>query len=127
MDTNCERTLTADEIIWVLNQTNIGHLGVCENCMPLVVPVYYSFLVDCNQITFYLKSKKSGLKMRCLHSNPHVCLEVLISVNGGYASILSFGLAQICCIGVDEHYNKIEEITICSNDISGKFIPHIIQ
>lgn len=123
MGQNCERPLTPEDIIWVLNRTNLCSLSVAEENQPYVIPMFYTYCADQNQITFTLLSHSTGLKMRCMHVNNQVCLNVMVPVRGGYASVVAFGLAAICCIGVDDCYNKREEIQILVTDITGRFIP----
>ena len=119
----CEKPLTPDDILWVLNRTNICSLAVAEENQPYVIPMYYTCCADQNQITFTMLSQSSGLKMRCMQVNNQVCLNVMVPVRGGYASVVAFGLAAINCIGVDDCFNKREEIQILVTDITGLFIP----
>ena len=119
----CERPLTPEDIIWVLNRTNICCLAVAEANQPYVIPMYYTYCSDPTQITFSLLSKCSGLKMRSILANNQVCLNVTIPVRNGYASVVAFGIAQINCIGVDDCYNKREEVIILVTDITGRFYP----
>lgn len=123
MGQNCERTLTHDDIIWVLNRTNICRLGVCECNRPFVIPMFYSYSTNCDQIIFRLLSRTSGLKMRCITTNQLICIEIDIPVNGGFASIIAFGNGIVRCIGVDDCFNRRDEIEVCVNDITGRFFP----
>lgn len=123
MGQNCERALTPDDIIWVLNRTNICRLGVAEDNQPFVVPMFYTYCADPCQIIFRLLSRSNGLKMRCISRNQLVCIEVDVPVNGGFASVIGFGNAIIRCIGVDDCFNRRDEIEVCVSDITGRFYP----
>lgn len=120
-DNDC-RLLTHDEIIWVLNHTNLCNLGISEHDRPYVVPLHYTFCENHGTLTFTIQSIHCGLKMRGIGCNKYVCLEVVTPVKNGYASVIVFGIATVTCIGVDNCYNKREEIKIISTDVTGRLV-----
>ncbi|WP_167958563.1 pyridoxamine 5'-phosphate oxidase family protein [Anaerosporobacter faecicola] len=123
MELSCKQKLSTEDILWVLTRTNICHLGMAEENRPYVIPMFYTYCVTDLQVTFHLISHCQGLKMRCLCNNPFVCIQITIPVKGGYASVNACGLATTHCVGVDDHYNRRDEIDICTTDLSGIFYP----
>ena len=80
----------------------VGRLGMSNNEQPYVVPLHYLY----EKGRIYFHSRKDGLKISCLLTNPKVCFEVdqLIGISSGdsacnfhtrYRSVLVTGMARI--------------------------------
>jgi nitroimidazol reductase NimA-like FMN-containing flavoprotein (pyridoxamine 5'-phosphate oxidase superfamily) len=86
----------------LLQRQPVGRLGMSNNGQPYVVPLHYLY----ERWRIYFHSRKDGLKISCLSTNPKVCFEVdeLIGISSGesacnfhtrYRSVLVTGTARI--------------------------------
>lgn len=60
-----------DDIDRLLEDVNFGHLGLCRNNLPYVVPIHFAY--DDPNIYFYTTE---GLKTEIIDENPNICLQV---------------------------------------------------
>ncbi len=90
------------EIAKIMNNAQVGRLGLSMNEQPYVVPVNFAF--DHNRIYFHCAD--TGMKLDFLRNNARVCFEVdenLGTVPGiapwlfgtTYRSVIAFGVARI--------------------------------
>ena len=90
------------EIAKILNDAQVGRLGLSMNEQPYVVPVNFAF--DHERIYFHCA--ETGMKLDFLRNNAHVCFEVdehLGTVPGAtpclfgtpFRSVIAFGVARI--------------------------------
>ncbi len=93
----------AGELHRILDEALVLHLGMIDDGRPYVVPL--NFAREGNEIWLHCASE--GRKLRCLRSQPDVCIEVerLIEVTNGpaacgdwtshYESVIGFGTAAV--------------------------------
>jgi nitroimidazol reductase NimA-like FMN-containing flavoprotein (pyridoxamine 5'-phosphate oxidase superfamily) len=63
--------LGSDEISELLGRVNFGHLGVCRNDRPYVIPIHFAY----GKPGIYFFTTE-GLKTDIIDENPIVCLQV---------------------------------------------------
>ena len=63
--------LSNDEISGLLQRVNFGHLGVCRDNRPYVVPIHFAY----GKPGIYFFTTE-GLKTEMIAENPTVCLQV---------------------------------------------------
>ncbi len=90
------RELTWNEIINMLNKIQYCRLAVAKDNQPYVVPVYFNYKFEKNNIKFTLHSEDSGSKIQCMNSNNKVCLEFDRNIGNAIDSIIVIGEAKIC-------------------------------
>jgi nitroimidazol reductase NimA-like FMN-containing flavoprotein (pyridoxamine 5'-phosphate oxidase superfamily) len=82
--------LSSAEIGSMLKRVNFGHLGVCRNNRPYVVPIHFAYGKP--DIYFYTTE---GLKTDILDENPTVCLQVEdIQDREHWQSVIVVGTAE---------------------------------
>ena len=76
--TRREREVTdINDILQIINETKILHLGLSDEGWPYVVPMNYGCETeDGGRLTFYFHCAREGRKMDVLKKNPQVCLEL---------------------------------------------------
>ena len=65
-----------DEIIKIVSDCDVLHLGMSDNNMPYVVPVNFGFSHKEGILTFYIHCATTGKKIDILKSNPQVFLQL---------------------------------------------------
>lgn len=65
-----------NEIIKIVSECNVLHLGMSDNNIPYVVPVNFGFKYEDRSLTFYIHCAASGKKIDILKSNPQVFLQL---------------------------------------------------
>lgn len=79
-----------EEINDLLQHVNFGHLGLCRNNRPYVVPIHFAFGKP--GIYFYTTE---GLKTEIIDDNPTVCLQVEdITDRENWKSVIITGQAE---------------------------------
>ena len=98
-----DRTIKdASEIAKIMNNAQVGRIGLSMNEQPYVVPVNFAFENE----RIYFHCADIGMKLNFLRNNTHVCFEVdenLGTVAGAepwlfgtaYRSVIAFGVARI--------------------------------
>ncbi len=106
-----EREITSPlEIEEIINTGKVMHLALCDNNMPFLVPVFYTYL---NKY-IYFHSAKAGTKIDIMKKNNNVCFE--ISLDNGivesdsacdfeakHRTVIGFGKAEF----VEDEKEKI--------------------
>lgn len=96
------RPMESEETEALLRRLAVGHLGLCIDEQPYVVPLHYLY----ERGKIYFHSKRGGLKMEYLQANPQVCFEAdeLISLvkapsacefTAEYRSVIAYGKARL--------------------------------
>lgn len=68
-----EREITEpSEILAILDECKILHLGLSDGDQPYVVPLNYGYLLEDGKLTFYLHGATEGYKYEVLQKNPKV-------------------------------------------------------
>ncbi len=103
-----DREITeTDEILKIVEQAKILHLGLFDDPYPYVVPLHYGYEFDGGALVFYLHSAKDGHKLELIRKNPHVCVELETDpelISGGeipckygavFSSVIGRGRAEL--------------------------------
>ena len=69
-----------DQIMEIVDQAKILHLGMFAEGYPYVVPLHYGYEYENGVLTFYLHSAGEGRKMDLIRANPNVCVELEANV-----------------------------------------------
>ena len=92
--TRREREVTdRDEILHILDESKIVHVGLVDEDEPYVIPMNYGYLMD-DGMTIYLHSATKGYKLDLIRKNPKVFLEMecdLVPIEGKMAC--QYGMA----------------------------------
>lgn len=96
-----------NEIVKIVSDCDVLHLGMSDNGIPYVVPVNFGFTCKGRELTFYVHCATSGKKIDILKSNPRVFLqldcrhEIILgsqqkpcSFSFAYASVMAASRAQ---------------------------------
>lgn len=71
--TRREREVTdINDILQIINETKILHLGLSDEGWPYVVPMNYGYEYVDGKLTFYLHGATKGYKFDVLEKNPKV-------------------------------------------------------
>lgn len=72
-----DREITdTNEIIKIVSECDVLHLGMCDNGKPYVVPVNFGFTYENETFTFYIHGAASGKKIDILKNSPQVFLQL---------------------------------------------------
>ena len=66
----------AAQIIKILDDSKILHLGLVDDGMPYIVPMNYGYVMEDGKLTIYLHSSLKGYKMDVIAKNPVCCFEM---------------------------------------------------
>lgn len=68
-----DREITSiEEILKILDQSKVCHLGFADNGQVYVLPMNFGYLYKNNQLFLYFHSAKEGRKLEILRANPEV-------------------------------------------------------
>ena len=93
-----------NEIIEILNNTNVLHLGINNEIYPYIVPLSFGIDYFDNKITLYVHSAQNGLKLDLIKKNNNVSFEseefiktepIKHGITTRYKSVIGFGKAYI--------------------------------
>ncbi len=105
--TRRERQVTdINEIIKILDESKVVHLGMVDGDEPYVVPMNYGYIMEDGKLTIYLHGAKRGRKLDLIRKNPKVFFEMCCDIEPfegevackygiTYASIMGRGIAEI--------------------------------
>ncbi len=65
-----------DEMIKIIEESKIMHLGVCQNNQPYVIPLNFGFQYKGNKIKIYFHSAKVGRKIDFIKDNKKCAVEM---------------------------------------------------
>ena len=89
------RELSLQEIYHLLDKNVICRLGLCEENIPYIVPMYYYYCIENNDMYFYMTSKFTESDVNNIFKNKNVSIEVDSPVddtcNANYKSIIISG------------------------------------
>ena len=91
--------LTRREMIGLLKQELVGHLGVTDGSEPYVTPISFVHAGD----ALYLRTGP-GRRLAAIEAGPHVCVEVsrYTGDDGSWESVVLWGTAEVLEEGDDE-------------------------
>lgn len=110
--TRREREVTdKNEILHILEESKVVHVGLVDEDEPYIVPMNYGYTMD-DGLTIYLHSATKGYKLDLIRKNPKVFLEMecdLAPIEGKLAC--QYGMAYRCLMarGTAEIVEDVEE------------------
>ena len=126
--TRREREITdLNEIVKILNEAKVLHLGLVDDGMPYIVPMNYGYVMENGKLTLYMHGSRVGYKLDVIRKNPVCCFEMecgLQPIEGSVAC--KYGLAYSSVMGrgtvsiVDDVEEKIRALTILMKTQTGK-------
>ena len=105
--TKREREVTdINEIIKILDESKVLHLGMVDGDEPYVVPMNYGYTLENGKLTIWLHGAKRGRKLDVIRANPKVFFEMECGITPfegevackygiTYASVMGRGVAEI--------------------------------
>lgn len=116
-----------EQILDILNQCRILHLGLVDEGMPYIVPMNYGFTMEDGRLTLYLHGANKGYKLDVIRKNPVCCFEMECGVTPfegkaacqygtAYYSLMGRGKAVI----VEDVQEKMKALTILMKTQTGK-------
>ena len=116
------------QILQIVDQAKILHLGLFDEDFPYIVPLHYGYEYREGTLTFYMHGAKEGHKLDLIKKNPRVCVELDCDVElipGGdiackygsaYASVIGRGQAEL----VTDEEEKIKGLKLLMANQTGK-------
>lgn len=126
--TRREREVTdINEIIKILDESKVLHLGMVDGDEPYVVPMNYGYMLENGKLTIWLHGAKRGRKLDVMRANPKVFFEMECGITPfegeiackygiTYASIMGKGIAEI----VEDIETKKSALSILMKTQTGK-------
>ena len=124
-----EREVTdIQEILHIVDEAKILHLGLMDEGYPYIVPMHYGYEFADGTFVFYLHSAKEGHKLDLIQKDAHVCVELETNVelvSGGevpcmygaaFASVIGKGTAEF----VEEEQEKIKALELLMKNQTGR-------
>ena len=95
-----------NEIIKILDESKVLHLGMVDGAEPYVVPMNYGYTLENGKLTIWLHGAKRGRKLDVMRANPKVFFEMECGITPfegeiackygiTYASVMGKGIAEI--------------------------------
>lgn len=115
------------EILGILEESMVLHLGLVDDGMPYVVPMNYGFVMEDGHLTLYLHGATAGYKLDVIRKNPVCCFELECGVRPfsgkvacqygtAYSSLMGRGTAVI----VEDPQEKIRAMEVLMKTQTGK-------
>jgi len=108
-----------NELLGIVQECRICHLGMQDDKGIYIVPLNYGFEYVDNQLNLYFHSAKVGRKIDALKLNPNVCIEMDCDhrlIEGDRACDYSFGFKSIIGNGhvsfVEEYHEKLKGLQL---------------
>lgn len=115
------------EIVKILDEAKVLHLGLVDGDEPYVVPMNYGYTMENGKLTVWLHGATQGRKLDVMRKNPKVFFEMecnLVPFEGevackygvAYSSLMGKGIATI----VDDVEVKKQALSILMKTQTGK-------
>lgn len=126
--TRRERQVTdINEIIKILDNSKVLHLGLVDGDEPYVVPMNYGYTFKDGKLTIWLHGARQGRKIDVLRANPKVFFEMEYGITPfegdvackygiTYSSLMGRGVANI----IDDIEEKKSALTFLMKTQTGK-------
>ncbi|MDD3278499.1 MAG: pyridoxamine 5'-phosphate oxidase family protein [Lachnospiraceae bacterium] len=126
--TRRERAVTdREEIVRILDKCQVIHIGMLDGEEVYVIPMNYGYVLEEDQLTFYVHGAKKGRKMDVVMANPKVSFEMECDVNPfsgktacqygtSYSCIMGKGIASI----VENPEEKLGALSVMMKTQTGK-------
>ncbi len=101
-----------NEIIRILDEAKIAHIGLVDGDEPYVVPMNYGYVMENGKLTIYLHGAKRGRKLDVIRANPKVFFEAecdLVPFEGDVACRYGIAYSSIMGSGTAEIIEDVEE------------------
>lgn len=101
-----------NEIIRILNESKIAHIGLVDGDEPYVVPMNYGYVMNDGKLTIYLHGAKRGRKLDVMRANPKVFFEAecdLVPFEGDVACRYGIAYSSIMGKGKAVFVEDVEE------------------
>ncbi len=117
-----------DDILDIVGQAKVLHLGLMDDGYPYIVPLNYGFETDEGGLVFYMHCAKEGHKIDLIRRSPKVCVELECGaklVPGGdvpcryglaFASVIGWGTVGI----VEDEAEKIKGLELLMKNQTGR-------
>lgn len=99
--TGREKMITdMNEIIRILDESKIVHVGMVDGDEPYVVPMNYGYSLEDGRLTIWLHGSKRGRKLDIIRENPKVFVEMECSLQPFEGDIAcKYGLSYYSLMG----------------------------
>ena len=126
--TRREREVTdINEIIKILDNAKVLHLGLVDGDEPYVVPMNYGYIMENGKLTIYLHGAKRGRKIDVMRENPKVFFEAEYGIQPfegdiacrygiTYSSIMGKGIATL----IEDVEEKKKALSVLMKTQTGK-------
>ena len=126
--TRREREVTdINEIIKILDNAKVLHLGLVDGDEPYVVPMNYGYIMENGKLTIYLHGAKRGRKIDVMRENPKVFFEAEYGIQPfegdiacrygiTYSSIMGKGIATL----IEDVEEKKKALSVLMKTLTGK-------
>lgn len=126
--TRRERQITdIAEIIKILDNSKVLHLGMVDGDEPYVVPMNYGYTYEDGKLTLWLHGARQGRKMDVMRKNPKVFFEmecglqpfegeVACKYGLAYSSLMGRGIAEI----IEDVETKKNALSVLMKTQTGK-------
>lgn len=126
--TRRERQVTdMNEIIKILDNSKVVHIGMIDGDEPYVVPMNYGYTLENDKLTLWLHGARRGRKMDAMRANPKVFFEMEYGITPfegdvackygiTYSSIMGRGTAHI----IEDIEEKKAALTFLMKTQTGK-------
>lgn len=127
-----------NEIIKILEKTNVLRIALCDENIPYIVPMNFSWEKVGDNISIYLHCAKEGKKLDIMRKNNNVCFELdnPIEIVGKeqactwtqkYESVIGFGKVYL----IDDFETKIKALDLmmakCGYDKKPEYSEKILE
>ncbi len=115
------------EILHILDNSKVLHLGLVEDGKPYVLPMNYGYCFEDDKLVFYLHGALEGRKLDVIRKNSAACVQmecdasmfegkVACQYGYSYYSLIGFGDAKI----IDNPQEKMRALTLLMKAQTGK-------
>ncbi|MCD8069244.1 MAG: pyridoxamine 5'-phosphate oxidase family protein [Lachnospiraceae bacterium] len=118
------------QIIKIIDQAKILHLGLIDSGFPYIVPLHYGYEYDSNEdmFVFYMHGAKAGRKIDLIRNNSNACIELETDIEldpaddipcqygSFYSSVIGQGYASM----VDDLEEKRRALNLLMENQTGK-------
>ncbi len=124
-----DREITAiKDILNIVSEAKILHLGLFDTDYPYIVPLHYGYEYMDGNLVFYMHCAKEGYKLDLINKDIHVCIALECNVkliSGGdvpcdyassFASVIARGVASV----VNDKDEKIHGLRLLMKNQTGR-------
>lgn len=116
-----------ENLLAIIRQCQVGHLGMCQEGRPYVLPLNFGAELEEGSIVLYFHGAKEGRKLEVLRENPQVCVEfellhrlltgpVACAYSCTFESVVGFGRAEI----LEDHAAKARGLAAIHRQTTGQ-------